>query len=101
MLGVVIAMSLLGSLLFSAVSANVTISFVVVAFILMLGRHLDKVALQVGEPAVAVCWKRCSSSCRIWSFSMFAILSYTTGRQSTGWFVSKPRLMVLLMEHFF
>jgi hypothetical protein len=51
MLGVVIAMSLLGSLLFSAVSANVTISFVVVAFILMLGRHLDKVALQVGEPA--------------------------------------------------
>jgi ABC-type transport system involved in multi-copper enzyme maturation permease subunit len=51
MLGVVIAMSLLGSLLFSAVSANVTISFVVVTFILMLGRHLDKVALQVGEPA--------------------------------------------------
>ena len=51
MLGVIIAMSLLGSLLFSAVSANVTISFVVVTFILMLGRHLDKVALQVGEPA--------------------------------------------------
>ena len=51
MLGVVIAMSLLGSLLFSAVSANVTISFVAVAFILMLGRHLDKVAVQVGEPA--------------------------------------------------
>jgi Cu-processing system permease protein len=50
MLGVVIAMSLLGSLLFSAVSANVTISFIAVAFILMLGRHLDKVALQIGEP---------------------------------------------------
>jgi ABC-type transport system involved in multi-copper enzyme maturation permease subunit len=51
MLGVVIAMSLLGSLLCSAVSANVTISFVVVAFILLMGRHLDHVALQFGEPA--------------------------------------------------
>lgn len=50
MLGVVIAMSLLGSLLFSAVSANVTISFVAVTFILMLGRHLDKVAVQAREP---------------------------------------------------
>jgi ABC-type transport system involved in multi-copper enzyme maturation permease subunit len=51
MLGVVIAMSLLGSLLCSAVSANVTISFVAVTFILMLGRHLDSVAMQIREPA--------------------------------------------------
>jgi ABC-type transport system involved in multi-copper enzyme maturation permease subunit len=50
MLGVVIAMALLGSLAFSAPSANTTICFVVVAFILLLGRHLDKVALQVPEP---------------------------------------------------
>ncbi len=51
MLGVIIAMSILGSLLFSAVSANVAISFVAVAFILMVGRHLDQVATQAGEPA--------------------------------------------------
>jgi Cu-processing system permease protein len=50
MLGVIIAMSLLGSLLCSAVSANVTISFVVVSFILLIGRHLDQVAMQVVEP---------------------------------------------------
>jgi len=50
MLGVVIAMSLLGSLAFSAVSANVTICFVAVTFILMLGRHLENVAMGVGEP---------------------------------------------------
>lgn len=50
MLGVVIAMTLLGSLIFSAPSANTTICFIVVAFILLLGRHLDKVAVQVPEP---------------------------------------------------
>jgi Cu-processing system permease protein len=50
MLGVVIAMTLLGSLIFSAPSANTTICFIVVAFILLLGRHLDKVAMQVPEP---------------------------------------------------
>ena len=51
MLGVVIAMTLLGSLIFSAASANTTICFVAVAFVLVLGRHLDKVAMQVPEPA--------------------------------------------------
>jgi len=51
MLGVVVAMSLLGSLLFSAVSANVTISLVAVTFILLIGRHLDHIAVQFGEPA--------------------------------------------------
>lgn len=50
MLGVVIAMSFLGSVLFSAVSANVTISFVAVTFILMLGRHLGNVAVGMTEP---------------------------------------------------
>jgi ABC-type transport system involved in multi-copper enzyme maturation permease subunit len=50
MLGVIIAMCLLGSLLFSAISANVTISFVAVTFILLIGRHLDQVAMQAGEP---------------------------------------------------
>lgn len=51
MLGVVIAMTLLGSLVFSAPSANNTICFIVVTFILLLGRHLDKVAMQTSEPA--------------------------------------------------
>ena len=50
MLGVVVAMTLLGSLIFSAASANTTICFLAVAFILLLGRHLDKVAMQVAEP---------------------------------------------------
>jgi ABC-type transport system involved in multi-copper enzyme maturation permease subunit len=51
MLGVVIAMTLLGSLVFSAASANTTICFIAVTFILLLGRHLDKVAMQTSEPA--------------------------------------------------
>ena len=50
MLGVVIAMTLLGSLLSSAVSANVTICFILVGFILMVGRHLDQVAMRFAEP---------------------------------------------------
>jgi ABC-type transport system involved in multi-copper enzyme maturation permease subunit len=51
MLGIVVAMALLGSLVFTAVSANTTICFVATSFILLLGRHLDKVAMQVAEPA--------------------------------------------------
>ena len=50
MLGVVIALVLFGSLVFSAPSANATICFVVVAGILLIGRHLNKVALQQAEP---------------------------------------------------
>jgi ABC-type transport system involved in multi-copper enzyme maturation permease subunit len=50
MLGVVIAMVLLGSVIFSAPSANATICIVVVLGILLLGRHLNKVALQQSDP---------------------------------------------------
>ena len=50
MLGVVAAMTLLGSILFSAPSANVTICFIVVGGILFLGRHLNTVALHNAEP---------------------------------------------------
>ena len=50
MLAVVIAFTLLGSLIFAAPSSNSTIGFVLVAFILVLGRHLNKVALQFPEP---------------------------------------------------
>lgn len=50
MLGVVIAMTVLGSLIFAAPSSNNTITFVVVLGILFLGRHLNKVALRLDEP---------------------------------------------------
>ncbi|HUZ07134.1 MAG TPA: ABC transporter permease subunit [Candidatus Paceibacterota bacterium] len=49
-LGVVIAMTLLGSLVFAAPSSNATICFVVVAAILCVGRYLDEVALKMQEP---------------------------------------------------
>jgi len=50
MLGIVTAMTLLGSILFAAPSSTVTILFIVVAGILFLGRHLNTVALHNDEP---------------------------------------------------
>ncbi len=50
-LGIIVAMALLGSLVFAAPSSNSTICFVVVGGILLVGRHLDKVALPMPEPA--------------------------------------------------
>jgi len=49
-LGVVVAMTLLGSLVFAAPSSNSTICFVIVATILCVGRYLDAVALAQAEP---------------------------------------------------
>jgi Cu-processing system permease protein len=54
MLGVVIAMTVLGSLIFAAPSSNNTITFVITVGILLLGRHLNKVALQLTEPMQTV-----------------------------------------------
>lgn len=54
MLGVVTALVLLGSMIFSAPSANVTICFIVVAGILFLGRHLNTVALHNAEPVRSI-----------------------------------------------
>ena len=54
MLGVVIAMTVAGSLIFAAPSSNNTITFVAVVGILLLGRHLNKVALQLDEPLQTV-----------------------------------------------
>lgn len=51
MLAVIIAMSICGSLVFAAPSSNATICFVVTFGILMLGRHLHKVAIQLSEPS--------------------------------------------------
>jgi Cu-processing system permease protein len=50
MLAIVISLALLGSVVFAAPSSNGTIVLVVVLGILMLGRHLNQVALQQGEP---------------------------------------------------
>lgn len=49
MLAIVVAMTLLGSLVFTAVSSNVTIAFIAVVFILLVGRHLHQVALHMNE----------------------------------------------------
>lgn len=46
---VVIGMTLLGSLVLSSVAANITLSLVVTVGILFVGRHLNKVAAQLGE----------------------------------------------------
>ena len=50
MLGIVTAMTLLGSIVFAAPSSTVTILFIVVAGILFLGRHLNTIALHNAEP---------------------------------------------------
>ncbi|MFN7137935.1 MAG: ABC transporter permease [Limisphaerales bacterium] len=54
MLAVVVAMVLLGSVVFAAPSSNSTISFIVIVGILMLARHLNKVALGMAEPASSI-----------------------------------------------
>ena len=54
MLGIVVAFVLLGSIVFAAPSSNATISFIVVLGILLLGRHLNQVALQQPEPLCSI-----------------------------------------------
>lgn len=50
MLGVLVSMTLLGSLVFAAVSSNATIVLLATAFILGILRHLNSVALTQAEP---------------------------------------------------
>jgi ABC-type transport system involved in multi-copper enzyme maturation permease subunit len=50
MLGVVVALTLLGSLVFAAPSSNATICLVIVVTIMTIGRYLDTVALSLHEP---------------------------------------------------
>jgi len=54
MLGVVIAMTLGGSIIFAAPSSNNTITFVITAGILLVGRHLNKLAVQLQDPAQTI-----------------------------------------------
>ena len=50
MLGIIVALSLLGSLVFAAPSSNSTICFVIIGGILFVARNLDRVALTLHEP---------------------------------------------------
>jgi ABC-type transport system involved in multi-copper enzyme maturation permease subunit len=50
MLGIVVALALCGSVVFTAPSSNSTICFIAVAAILLLGGHLNHVALDLPEP---------------------------------------------------
>src|SRR5262249_49682221 len=54
MLAVVCAMTLLGSVVWAAPSSNNTITFVITVGILLLGRHLNKVALKLSEPSQSI-----------------------------------------------
>jgi len=54
MLGVVVALSLLGSLVFAAPSSNSTICFVIVMAILCVGRYLDAIAIPMSEPGRSI-----------------------------------------------
>src|SRR4051794_17717182 len=56
MLAIVVALVLLGSVVFAAPSSNSTISFVVIAGILLLGGHLNQIALQRAEPMRTVAY---------------------------------------------
>ncbi len=51
LLGVVIALTLLGSVALTTPAANVTIMFILCSGILVLGEHLHKVAARMSEPA--------------------------------------------------
>ena len=53
-LGVVCAMTMLGSVVFAAPSSNNTITLVVCVSILLVARHLNKVALKLSEPLQTV-----------------------------------------------
>lgn len=53
-LGVIVAFSLLGSLIFAAPSSNSTICFSVCAAIMCLGRYLDQIALSLHEPGRSI-----------------------------------------------
>lgn len=50
MLGIIVALTMLGSLVFAAPSSNDTICFVIVGGILFVARNLDRVALTLHEP---------------------------------------------------
>ena len=53
-LAIVVAIVMLGSVVFTAVSSNATISFILIGGIMFVGQHLNKVALQMSEPGRSI-----------------------------------------------
>jgi len=71
MLAVVVALTLLGSLVFAAPSSNATICFVFVTSILCVGRYLDSVALSLSEPFRSLAYAAYFSLPHLeWAFEM-------------------------------
>ncbi len=56
LLGIVTALTVLSSLVFSAPSSAATVCFIVTFGILLVGRHLGKLALQMQEPARSIAY---------------------------------------------
>ncbi len=83
MLGIVVALVLLGSVVFAAPSSNATISFIVVLGILLVGGHLNKVAVEIGGAGGTLLYGLYFPS-RTWSGLTCEISSSTITRQSTG-----------------
>lgn len=54
LLAVVVAMTLFGSVVFSAPPENITITLIVTSGILFIGRYLHKVALRMTEPSATI-----------------------------------------------
>ncbi len=54
MLGIVCALTMLGSIVFAAPSSNNVITLIVTVGILLVGRHLNKVALKMEEPGQTI-----------------------------------------------
>ncbi len=54
MLGIVVALTLLGSVLFTSPAENVTITLIVSAGILFIAEHLHKVAGRMSEPSASI-----------------------------------------------
>jgi len=70
-LGVVVAISLLGSLVFAAPSSNSTICFAVVVTIMCLGRYLDQFAVNLHEPMRSIVYAIYFAIPHLeWSFGM-------------------------------
>src|SRR5471032_1686537 len=95
LLGVVIAMTLLGSLVFAAPSSNSTICFVVVMTILCVGRYLDAVALSLSEPLRSVIYAMYFALPHLeWDFGMRNLIVHDW--PLTGWnFIGLDALYLL------
>ena len=111
MLGIVIALTLLSSLIFTAPSSTATFCFIVAFGILSIGRHLGKVALQMQEPMRSILYAIYFTIPQLsffdirefvihnypavpWSFWLLALLyglTYTAAFLIAGWVVFRRK----------